>query len=202
MNQSLFDLGEALEMGQPLGELAPKCLRLLPLYEQYLEALAAASGVGILTRQHRPKPNERRLLAVLWAGSEGAGAQDLRKLLVGESCDARLVISRLLIDCQHRVEELFGLILEKIREAVDADEIDTGEALECIDRPDHQTRLLAVGRFCSLLKVLLKTAMERRKAKEIFFQALGCGVNRPSSSAGQSHECKKATSNPWALNVG
>jgi hypothetical protein len=32
MNQSLFDLGEALEMGQPLGELAPKCLQELKIF--------------------------------------------------------------------------------------------------------------------------------------------------------------------------
>ena len=66
------------------------------------------------------------------------------------------MISGLLTDCRQRIKELYGLTLEKIEEALDAGEIDKVDGVEYIDRPDHQTRLLAVNEFTKLLRVVLK----------------------------------------------
>ena len=53
------------------------------LYAQYLAVLDAGTAVGIDTSRRRPKPNERRMRAALWAGAEGSTAQDLREILSG-----------------------------------------------------------------------------------------------------------------------
>ena len=144
MHQSLVAIKRALEVGRPPNVLTAKCLKALPLYEQYLAVLESASAVGIETEQRHPKPSEWRLLAVLWAGAEGAGAPVLRELLEGTE-DEQRTISELLITCQCVIAELLGLAREKINEAFDAGEIDGVEGRDDIVCPDHDTRLSAVA---------------------------------------------------------
>ena len=70
------------------------------------------------------------------------------------------MISGLLTDCRQRIKELYGLTLEKIEEALDAGEIDKVDGVEYIDRPDHQTRLLAVNEFTKLLRGRVETKVK------------------------------------------
>jgi hypothetical protein len=156
MFRLLFDLGETLERGRSPDVLARQCREARPLYRQYLVVLEAGAAVGIDTSCRRPKLHESRMRAALRAGAQGRRAENVREILGGESSSARLMIRELLADCRQRVIELYRLTLEKIDEALDAGEIDKVDGGEYIDRPDHQTRLVAVDRVTELLGIVWK----------------------------------------------
>ena len=90
MYRLLLDIGGAIDLSRSDGVLETKCLEVLPM----------------------------RLLATLWAGACGATAQDLRKMLVGQLLDAKRMIGDLLASREQRIEQLFGLALGPIHEAL------------------------------------------------------------------------------------
>jgi hypothetical protein len=155
MYRLLLDTGETIDLGRSGDVLESKCATVLPLYAGYLEVLVVAPTVGIETGKSRLEPDERRLLAALCAGADGATAQDLHKMLAGELPGAKCMIAELLARHEPRIERLFGLALGKIREGFRACEVSRDDGAECIDRPDHRIRLLAVNRFCRLLALLV-----------------------------------------------
>ncbi len=156
MFRLLWDIGEAIERGLPDGVLASKCLQVLPMYERYLVVSAAAPAAGIDSGERRLAPDERRLLAALWAGADGETAMGVSaRTILLELPDAKRVIAELLASHQQRIEQLLELALERIQEAFNACQVGQVDEADGIELPDHRTRLAAVNRFCRVLASLL-----------------------------------------------
>ena len=106
MYRLLLDVGGTIDLGRSEGVLQSQCLKVLPMYALYLDVLVAAPALGIDTSKRRLEPDGRSLSAALLAGASGATAQDLGKMLVGESPGAKCMIAELLARREPRIERL------------------------------------------------------------------------------------------------
>jgi len=154
--QLLLQIGETIDLGRSAAVLEWQCRQVLPMYARYLAVLEAARSVGIETGNGRLRSDEQRLFAALWAGAEGTRSHVLSNILAEGLPDAKRTITTVLIRLERRIVRLFGLAQQKIREAFRVCEMDEYDGEAQADRPDHRTRLLAVGTFCRFLGALLE----------------------------------------------